>query len=115
MNWRITSQSPYITWTDGSVPCGGKSVVAQVEVRSDAPPVSIPITVTSLYPYFSGVCSAAATIEVVNLVDVAFAGVSEADEGDPSGFLCVNDDDDNNNGTADFCQDGICTHPPFAH
>ena len=41
------------------------------------------------------------TIQVVDPVDLAFGGLADADEVTIGAFLCVNNDDDNGNGTAD--------------
>ena len=40
-------------------------------------------------------------VAITPAVQLTFDGVAEQDETDPGGFLCVNDDDDNSNGTPD--------------
>lgn len=39
-------------------------------------------------------------------MDLDISGVNDEDEVDPCGFICVNDDDDNNNGTPDKDETG---------
>jgi len=48
----------------------------------------------------SAICEDLVALTVLQ-VELTFDSVSEADEENPGGFLCLNDDDDNDDGTAD--------------
>ena len=51
-------------------------------------------------------CTALGTVTVDECVDLDFQAVSDQQETDPGGFLCLNDDDDNGNGVPDKDEPG---------
>lgn len=67
MIWTITSTSPYLTGTSGSLACAGESVQATVSIAADAPPGPIPITINGTTP-LGGACTDTATIQVAGVV-----------------------------------------------
>ncbi len=86
----------------GGIPCDGTVYTRTVRVLidPDAPPGPQNFTLEAIGAN-GVVCTANGTVTVVERVDLDFAGVSDNDETDPGGFLCLNHDDDNDNGTPD--------------
>ncbi|MFH0983450.1 MAG: hypothetical protein V2A79_18180, partial [Planctomycetota bacterium] len=84
----------------GGVACDGTDGFLFVTIGPGATPGvhTLPLT-GSLEGAACG--SGSVTVTVESIIDLEFDGLSEAEELDPGGFLCVNDDDDNGNGVPD--------------
>ncbi len=108
--WNVSESSPDISISGGGpIDCPSGTVMVNGTIGSDAAPTGpVPVTVDVTGLFFVGgpSCSYEGTVTIDECVNLTFEGVDDIDETTVGGFICFNDDDDNDNGVPDKDETG---------